>query len=271
MSKSKTNYTCQQCGAIFPKWSGQCSECGEWNSIVAEAIVTTKTNAFRQQGYAGIKENGIVKLSEIEVSDYNRIATCAQELDRVLGGGLVAGSVVLIGGDPGIGKSTLLLQTLCLLSQQHNCLYVTGEESAQQVTLRAQRLQLPQDSLNLLTETSVEKIIHLAKQSLPNVMVIDSIQTLYTELVPSAPGSVSQVRESAAQLVQFAKQTNTALFLVGHVTKEGNLAGPRILEHMVDTVLYFEGEAHQRFRLLRSIKNRFGPVNELGVFAMTEL
>lgn len=270
MSKNKITYVCNACGAIYPKWTGQCSDCNAWNSIVEETIIASKNTNPRMQGYAGTNTPKITKLSEIALEQQDRIATNLTELDRVLGGGLIAGSVVLIGGDPGIGKSTLLLQTLCELSTTQNALYVTGEESLQQVTLRARRLGLPEQHLKLLSETCVERIIHLAQQEQPKIMVIDSIQTIYTELLPSAPGSVSQIRESAAQLVQFAKQTGTALFLVGHVTKEGNLAGPRVLEHMVDTVLYFEGEQHHRFRVIRAVKNRFGAVNELGVFAMTE-
>lgn len=192
------------------------------------------------------------------------------ELNRVLGGGLVDGSVVLIGGDPGIGKSTLLIQTLANLSQEHNVLYVTGEESLQQVAMRARRLQLPLAGLRLLAETQVETIIDHARKEMPRILVVDSVQTIFTDSITSAPGGVSQVRESAAQLVRFAKMTNTAVFLVGHVTKEGALAGPRVLEHMVDTVLYFEGQSDSRFRVIRAIKNRFGAVNELGIFAMTD-
>lgn len=199
-----------------------------------------------------------------------RLGTGLSELDRVLGGGLVAGSVTLIGGDPGIGKSTVLLQTLAYLSQSKSTLYVTGEESLQQVKLRAHRLDLPAEGLRLLAETHVERILAIASTEKPQIMVIDSIQTLYTEILQAAPGSVSQVRESAAQLVRFAKQTGTALFLVGHVTKEGAIAGPRVLEHMVDTVLYFEGQSDSRFRVIRAVKNRFGAVNELGIFAMTD-
>lgn len=271
MSKTKLTYACNACGAIYPKWTGQCSDCGAWNSLVEEAVITGKSAHPRAQGYSGETANKITKLSDVAFEEQQqRWSTQLSELDRVLGGGLVPGSVVLIGGDPGIGKSTLLLQTLCQLSQLHNVLYITGEESLQQVTLRARRLGVPGLQLKLLTETCVERIINLAQQDQPKIIVIDSIQTIYTELLPSAPGSVGQVRESAAQLVQFAKQTGTALFLVGHVTKEGNLAGPRVLEHMVDTVLYFEGEQHHRFRVIRAVKNRFGAVNELGVFAMTE-
>jgi len=220
-------------------------------------------------GYAGVMSE-VCSVSEIEAVDLVRIATGYSELDRVLGGGLVHGSVVLIGGDPGIGKSTLLQQAAAVLSQQLSTLYVTGEESLQQVGMRTQRLGIAADAMRLLAETQVERIIALAEKEKPRVMVIDSIQTIFTELVQSAPGSVSQLRESAAQLVQFAKHSGTAMFLVGHVTKEGALAGPRVLEHMVDTVLYFEGEADSRYRVIRAVKNRFGAVNEVGVFAMTE-
>jgi DNA repair protein RadA/Sms len=212
----------------------------------------------------------VVSLDRVAAENEIRNASGSQELDRVLGGGLVAGSVVLLGGDPGIGKSTLLIQTLAKLSINMPSLYVSGEESPRQISLRAQRLGLPTEDLRLLPETCVERIISQAEKEKPAVMVVDSIQTMYTELLQSAPGSVSQVREATAQLVQYAKRSGTAVFLVGHVTKEGNLAGPRVLEHMVDTVLYFEGEAGSQFRLVRAIKNRFGAVNELGVFAMTE-
>lgn len=267
MAKTKVTHSCQSCGAQFPKWSGQCLGCGAWNTLVEE--VTLISRHPRHQGYAGV-EPAITTMSEVTLQSESRIATGLKELDRVLGGGLVFGSVVLIGGDPGIGKSTLLLQTLCYLSQQHKVLYVTGEESLQQVTLRARRLGLPEDQLLLLADTNIERIIKCAQQEKPHVIVIDSIQTVHTDLLPSAPGGVGQVRESAAQLVSFAKQTNIALFLVGHVTKEGTLAGPRVLEHMVDCVLYFEGEQDSRYRVIRAIKNRFGAVNELGIFAMTD-
>jgi DNA repair protein RadA/Sms len=268
MSKVKTIYTCQSCGVQAPKWAGQCGDCGSWNSYVEDVISTSRNQRF--QGYATGTSAQATLLSDVELTDLARISTQLAEFDLVLGGGLVSGSVILIGGDPGIGKSTLLLQTLCQLSQNHSCLYVTGEESLQQVTLRARRLNLPQTSLRLLAETQVESIIHTANQHKPQVVVIDSIQTIYTETLQSAPGGVSQVRESAAQLVRYAKQTGTILFLVGHVTKEGTLAGPRVLEHMVDTVLYFEGETDNRYRIIRAVKNRFGAVNELGVFAMTD-
>ena len=227
-------------------------------------------SAGRFAGYAGRVESRVQSLSEVTPGAEERLSVGVGELNRVLGGGLVAGSVVLIGGDPGIGKSTLLLQALAAFSEGLKSLYVTGEESPEQVSLRARRLGLGADRIRILAETAVERIVEHARNEAPQVMVIDSVQTLYTELLQSAPGSVGQVRESAAQLVRFAKQTGTALFLVGHVTKEGTLAGPRVLEHMVDTVLYFEGDPGGRYRVIRAIKNRFGAVNELGVFAMSD-
>jgi DNA repair protein RadA/Sms len=256
------------CGGQFSKWAGQCPDCGAWNTL-QEAIAAPPASP-RFAGYAGDAATGVRPLSAVAPQARARSSSGLDELDRVLGGGLVAGSVVLIGGDPGIGKSTLLLQALASLAAELPALYVTGEESAEQISLRAQRLGIGGGSLRLLTETGVERILAAAAAEKPRVMVVDSIQTLYTELLQSAPGSVAQVRESAAQLVRFAKQTDTAVFLVGHVTKEGALAGPRVLEHMVDTVLYFEGETGSQFRLIRAIKNRFGAVNELGVFAMTD-
>jgi len=271
LSKLKLSYVCNACGAIASKWNGQCSDCGEWNTLTELAQdARTAARENRLQGYAGDALGQLKTLSEISLTEEPRLSTSIDELDRVLGGGLVAGSVVLIGGDPGIGKSTLLLQTLCTLATERTALYITGEESLQQVSLRAHRLGLPSSALHLLAETQVERIIASAKAARPEVMVIDSIQTLYTDTLPSAPGSVSQVRESAAQLVQFAKQHQVAVFLVGHVTKEGALAGPRVLEHMVDTVLYFEGQSDSRYRVIRAAKNRFGAVNELGIFAMTD-
>ncbi|HHH35781.1 MAG TPA: DNA repair protein RadA [Gammaproteobacteria bacterium] len=268
--RHKRIYVCSQCGAQAPKWAGQCAECGAWNSLVEERLAAPApgTGGLRRAGFAGA--SGIRTLGEVEAGEESRLPTGFAELDRVLGGGLVTGSVVLIGGDPGIGKSTLLTQALGALSSQVDTLYVTGEESLRQVGLRAQRLGLDAARLQLLAETDVARVLELAAQARPQVMVVDSVQTVYTAELSSAPGSVSQVRESAAQLVQYAKQTGTALFLVGHVTKEGTLAGPRILEHMVDTVLYFEGDADGRFRVLRAVKNRFGAVNEMGVFAMVE-
>jgi len=267
MGKTKISHTCQACGAQYPKWSGQCGGCGAWNSLVEEIIPIGRPS--RQQGYTGL-EPAITHMTEIELREETRYLTGLQELDRVLGGGLVVGAVVLIGGDPGIGKSTLLLQTLCHLSQKLKVLYITGEESLQQVTLRARRLNVPEDKLLLLADTNIERIIQRALQEKPSIIVIDSIQTMHTDLLSGAPGGVGQVRESAAQLVGFAKQTQTALVLVGHVTKEGTLAGPRVLEHMVDCVLYFEGEQDSRYRVIRAVKNRFGAINELGIFAMTD-
>jgi len=267
--KVKTVYVCTACGAQFPKWAGQCGDCGSWNTLEENIATPAPARSGHLGGYAGVTA-AVQNLAEISLTEELRLATGIGELDRVLGGGLVAGSVVLIGGDPGIGKSTILLQTLAFIAQQHSALYVSGEESPQQVSLRAQRLGLPRERLRLLPETCVEHILASAAQNQPQVMVIDSIQTIFTERLSSAPGAVSQVRESAAQLVRFAKRSGTALFLVGHVTKEGTIAGPRVLEHMVDTVLYFEGDSGGRYRVMRAVKNRFGPVNELGVFAMTE-
>jgi len=271
VAKPKTLYSCSECGAQSPKWAGQCADCGAWNALVEIAVSAPAASNPRLAGYAG--EGGqrpVQTLDEVEPEARARTPVGLDELDRVLGGGLVSGSVVLLGGDPGIGKSTLLLQTLATVGAQLPALYVTGEESPEQVSMRARRLGLPGDRVRLVAETAVEAILDTARRERPQVMVVDSVQTLFTTVLQSAPGSVAQVRESAAQLVRFAKQTGTALFLVGHVTKEGTLAGPRVLEHMVDTVLYFEGESGSRFRVIRAIKNRFGAVNELGVFAMTD-
>lgn len=265
MAKSKTSYRCSKCSNLHVKWSGQCGQCGEWNTLAEEISESETPNRF--SGYAGAA--GVQSLSQVDMQDTPRISTRLSELDRVMGGGIVPGSVTLIGGDPGIGKSTLLTQTLAQL-EDVPVLYVSGEESAQQIVMRAQRLGLDVDQVRLLTETSVERILQVALQERPQVMVIDSIQTIYTEQIQSAPGAVTQVRESAAQLVRMAKKQQISLFLVGHVTKDGQLAGPRVLEHMVDTVLYFEGDPSGRYRVLRAIKNRFGAVNELGIFAMTE-
>lgn len=268
MAKTKQIFCCQTCGTTYPKWTGQCTGCNEWNTIVEETNTATAPNP-RQTGYAGTAPL-ITRMADVTLNEQTRLTSGSPELDRVLGGGIIMGSAILIGGNPGIGKSTILLQTVAHLSQHQNVLYVTGEESPEQVTLRARRLGLPQEKVWLLADTHVESIInHLLKEK-PRILVIDSIQTMHTSLLNSAPGSVGQVRESAMQLVAYAKQTGTALFLVGHVTKEGNLAGPRVLEHMVDTVLYFEGEQDSRYRMIRATKNRFGAVNELGIFAMTE-
>ena len=267
----KSLYSCSACGGQFPKWSGQCPDCQAWNTLEETRVIAPAAVNPRFAGYAGaVEQNSVQVLSEVEATETQGEPTGISELDRVLGGGLVPGSVVLIGGDPGIGKSTLLIQALAELSGRMKTLYISGEESPGQISLRARRLGLNVDNLRLLAETGVERILNKASEEHPAVMVVDSIQTIYTEQLQSAPGSVAQVRESAAQLVRFAKQTGTAVFLVGHVTKEGALAGPRVLEHMVDTVLYFEGEAGSQFRLIRTIKNRFGAVNELGVFAMTD-
>lgn len=266
MARLKTIFTCTECGASAPKWQGQCPGCGLWNTLVE--TVAEKPSATRFQPLASVSE--VRPLSEVEATEDERIATGIAELDRVLGGGIVMGGVVLIGGDPGIGKSTLLLQALAHLSTQLPTLYVSGEESSRQVALRAKRLNLNAADLPLLAEIQLEKILAVLEERKPRVAVIDSIQTVFSEALQSAPGSVAQVRECAAQLTRHAKRTGTSLFLVGHVTKEGALAGPRVLEHMVDTVLYFEGDTGSSFRLVRAFKNRFGAVNELGVFAMTE-
>ena len=268
MARPKSRYVCRECGAVTPKWAGQCGECGAWNTLEEFTPTAASGPPARGSGYAG-EAACITRLDEVELADVPRVDTGLSELDRALGGGLVPGSVVLLGGDPGIGKSTLLLQTLATLPTA-DTLYVTGEESAQQIGMRAQRLGLKVGGLRLLTETQVENVIATCEQERPRVVVIDSIQTLYTAALQSAPGSVGQVRDSAAALVRVAKQRGITVILVGHVTKEGQLAGPRVLEHMVDTVLYFEGDPDGRYRMLRAVKNRFGAVNELGVFAMLE-
>ncbi|MCK5922294.1 MAG: AAA family ATPase, partial [Methylococcales bacterium] len=261
MAKLKKNYRCQECGNQSPQWAGQCGECGEWNSLLEEVAMPTaaagKSAMSRHISYAGEQESAVQSLTSITSENAVRWSTGLAELDRVLGGGLVTGSVVLIGGDPGIGKSTLLLQATAKMAQASGTspLYVSGEESLQQIRLRAERLGLENAPVDLLAETHTEKMITIARQRTPQVMVIDSIQTVYTDLLQSAPGTVAQVRESAAQLVRFAKSSGTTLILVGHVTKQGALAGPRVLEHMVDTVLYFEGDTSTRFRILRAVKN----------------
>ena len=266
MAKTKTLYVCQACGGSSPKWQGQCPACDAWNTL-EESLAETANHRF--QGLA--KSIPRQKLVSIEAQDSPRLPTGITELDRVLGGGLVAGGVVLLGGDPGIGKSTLLLQALAELSTQGiDVLYSSGEESAAQIALRAQRISLNAPQLEILAEIQLEKLLLSVEAAQPQVLVVDSIQTLYSEAFTSAPGSVAQVRECAAQLTRLAKSSGICILLVGHVTKDGHLAGPRVLEHIVDTVLYFEGDTHSSFRLVRSIKNRFGAVNELGVFAMTE-
>ncbi|HEX4986034.1 MAG TPA: DNA repair protein RadA [Burkholderiales bacterium] len=266
MARAKTVYACTECGGQTLKWQGQCPHCSAWNTLVE--TIAEKPGASRYQAVA--ESSRLQKLAEVEAREEPRRPTGIDELDRVLGGGLVAGAVVLIGGDPGIGKSTLLLQALSVMGAGCKALYVSGEESAQQIALRARRLAVDASALDLLAEINLEKVLAVLGAQRPDVAVIDSIQTLYSEALQSAPGSVAQVRECAAQLTRFAKSTGCALMLVGHVTKEGALAGPRVLEHMVDAVLYFEGDTHSSFRLVRAIKNRFGAVNELGVFAMTE-
>lgn len=266
MAKAKTVYVCQECGVISPKWQGQCSSCDAWNSLVES--VADKPSNHRFESLA--PPTRLQNLAEIEAKETVRISTQIGEFDRALGGGLVPGGVVLIGGDPGIGKSTLLLQALSLLSQTEKVLYITGEESGEQVALRARRLALETAQLPLLAEINLEKILATLQAERPQVAVIDSIQTLWSEQLSSAPGSVAQVRECSAHLTRLAKQLGITVILVGHVTKDGALAGPRVLEHIVDTVLYFEGDTHSSFRLIRACKNRFGAVNELGVFAMTD-
>lgn len=276
MAKIKTAYVCTDCGAEHGQWQGQCASCKAWNTLSQISLGSSTQSPsvradFRKQGYAGA-QSAVQNLSDIDLQALPRFSTSIDEMDRVLGGGLVPGSVILIGGNPGAGKSTLLLQVMCLLAAQDRpALYVTGEESLQQVGMRAQRLQLPRDNLKLLAETNVELICKAAQEHKPQLLVVDSIQVMHSSDVPSAPGSVSQVRECAAYLIQYAKQTNTVLLLVGHVTKEGNLAGPKVLEHMIDCFVMLEGGTDNKYRILRSQKNRFGAVNELGVFAMTEL
>ena len=266
MAKAKTVYTCTECGGQTLKWQGQCPHCTAWNTLVE--TIAEKAAGSRYQSVA--ESSKLQKLGEIDAREEQRRPTGIGELDRVLGGGLVTGAVVLLGGDPGIGKSTLLLQALAIMGASCNAIYVSGEESAQQIALRARRLAVDAAALNLLAEIQLEKVLSVLATQKPDVAVIDSIQTIYSEALQSAPGSVAQVRECAAQLTRFAKSSGTALLLIGHVTKEGALAGPRVLEHMVDAVLYFEGETHSSFRLVRAIKNRFGAINELGVFAMTD-
>lgn len=264
MTKIKRLFSCSRCGASFGKWAGQCPDCKSWDCIHEEEV---SRPAFA--GYSGTLQS-VQAMGDIELEAAPRITTGMAELDRVLGGGLVRGSVVLIGGDPGVGKSTGLLQVCCRLSDRRKVLYVSGEESLQQIAMRAKRLGLPDQHLLLLAETQVEQICAIADKEKPEVLVIDSIQTMQSMQTGSAPGSVSQVRESAARLTSFAKQSGTAIFLVGHVTKSGDLAGPRVLEHIIDVVCYIEGNQDSRFRIMRAVKNRFGAVNEIGVFAMTD-
>lgn len=276
MARSKTAFVCTECGAQTVRWQGQCPQCQAWNTMVETVLEPAAPAAGSRFAALAGETSRLQPLSALEPREEPRQPTGLDEFDRVLGGGLVAGGVVLIGGDPGIGKSTLLLQALSNLAGMAGAagasgvVYVSGEESGEQVALRAQRLQLPPSPLQMLAEINLERILHTLREARPRVAVIDSIQTVYSETLQSAPGSVAQVRECAAQLTRFAKQSGTSLILVGHVTKDGTLAGPRVLEHIVDTVLYFEGDTHSSFRLIRAFKNRFGAVNELGVFAMTE-
>ena len=273
MAKDKSIFTCTDCGGTTPRWLGKCPACGAWNTLIESTVDSSGSskNRYTSQFQALAKTSELTKLGDIEATDIDRTATGLEELDRALGGGVVEGGVVLIGGDPGIGKSTLLLQALDALQRKGmNTLYVTGEESGAQVALRSRRLGLDNSQVQVLAEIQLEKILATLQTERPNIAVIDSIQPVYSDQLTSAPGSVAQVRECAAHLTRAAKATGTAIVLVGHVTKEGALAGLRVLEHMVDTVLYFEGDTHSSFRLIRAIKNRFGAVNEIGVFAMTE-
>ena len=272
MAKAKTAYVCNECGSEFSRWQGQCNDCKAWNTITEVRLAPAKSsrNSGGHQGYTGSTQAKIQRLNDISLADLPRFSSGFKELDRVLGGGIVPGSAILIGGNPGAGKSTVLLQTMCHLAQSMSALYVTGEESLQQVAMRANRLGLPNDKLQMLSETSVETICHLAEQVKPQIMVIDSIQVMHVADVQSSPGSVSQVREAAAYLTRFAKQTGVAIFMVGHVTKDGSLAGPKVLEHCIDCSVMLDGDADSRYRTLRGHKNRFGAVNELGVFAMTD-
>jgi DNA repair protein RadA/Sms len=269
MAKEKTVFTCSECGGTSTKWLGKCTHCSAWNTLI-ESVADNSAPAKNR--FASLTAAAPVQaLCDIEATDFDRTPTGQDELDRVLGGGIVEGGVVLMGGDPGIGKSTLLLQALDTLQRSGmNTLYVTGEESGAQVALRSRRLGIVGSQVKVMAETQLEKILATLEAQAPNIAVIDSIQTVYSDQLTSAPGSVAQVRECAAHLTRYAKSSGTAIVLVGHVTKEGTLAGPRVLEHMVDTVLYFEGDTHSSFRLVRAIKNRFGAVNEIGVFAMTE-
>ena len=269
--KTKTAYVCSECGADYRKWQGQCSECHAWNTLTEVRLGSgSQGSKASRMGFAGDVSGKVAPLADIALEEIPRLGTGVGELDLVLGGGLVPGSAILVGGEPGAGKSTLLLQTLCLLAETQTALYVTGEESPQQVAMRAKRLQLPTEKLEIMAETSVETVCAIAEQKKPKILVVDSIQVMHMEDIASAPGSVSQVRESAAMLLRYAKQTGTVLIIVGHVTKDGSIAGPKVLEHMIDCSLMLEGSSDSHFRTLRSHKNRFGAVNELGVFAMTD-
>jgi len=270
MPKSKIIYQCTECGGQSTKWQGQCPHCFAWNTLVEEVI---ESKSIKR--YASLAQtNALTKLDEVETIGILKRKTKISEFDRVLGGGFVPGGVILLGGDPGIGKSTILIQALSKITQESNnpcdVIYISGEESSQQIAMRAKRLELEVSDISILSEINLEKIVKTIEKNKPDVVVIDSIQTIFSEELTSAPGSVSQVRECSAQLTRIAKQLDITIILVGHVTKEGALAGPRVLEHIVDTVLYFEGDPSSSFRMIRAFKNRFGAVNELGVFAMTE-
>ena len=275
MAKAKTAFVCNDCGADFPKWQGQCGECQAWNTLTEfrlSAPAAKKGSSGRaatRGGFAGSLA-AVKRLEDVSIVDLPRLASGFDEFDRVLGGGFVPGASILIGGHPGAGKSTLLLQALCRLASSHSALYVTGEESPEQIALRANRLQLPTDQLQLMAETDVDAILASAESLQPKILVVDSIQVVHSDTLTSAPGSVSQVRDCASQLTRYAKQTGTVLILVGHVTKDGSLAGPKVLEHMIDCSILLEGDHDTRYRTLRGQKNRFGAVNELGIFAMTD-
>jgi DNA replication and repair protein RadA len=264
VSRTRTAYVCQRCGAVAPKWAGQCGDCGEWNTLVETAVAAPRAGAPAP----GVAAAAVSRLDTVTAEDVARVSSGLPEFDRVLGGGIVPGAVILIGGDPGIGKSTLLLQVLAAVEGRVQTLYVTGEESLSQVAMRARRLGLPRTDLPVMAETRLEAVLATLQTTRPGLLVLDSVQTLYTDALDSAPGSVSQLRECAAQVVRYAKSSGCAVVLVGHVTKEGAIAGPRVLEHMVDTVLYFEHDGGSRFRIVRAVKNRFGAVNEIGAFAM---
>ncbi len=272
MSKVKTQFVCQSCGYISPRWIGKCSECGSWNSFVEESI-SASTGSAKALGARGFESNSMtahpIRLSEITTEQEGRITTGIAEFDRALGGGIMPGSIVLVGGDPGIGKSTLMMQVVRGLMPGSNTLYVSGEESARQLKNRAERLGLANDNLYVLAETNVEAVLETIRKMSPDLIIVDSIQTMYRPMIESAPGSVSQVRECTALLMQAAKMTGIPVFVIGHVTKEGMIAGPKVLEHIVDTVLQFEGERTHTYRILRAAKNRYGSTNEIGVFSMT--
>lgn len=269
MGKLKTQYVCRECGGTAFKLMGKCPHCGNWNTMEEEVIQEVKTTNNRFSGIT-ITSNKVEDLEKVEAKEYFRYKTNIEEFDRVLGGGFVDGSVVLIGGDPGIGKSTLLLQTITKLSENNKVLYISGEESSEQIALRGKRLDLKLSGVRIYSEIELEKIQNALYDEKPKYVIIDSIQTLFSSQLSSAPGSVSQVKECASQLNRFAKETGTTMVIVCHVTKEGELAGPRALEHIVDTVLYFEGDKNNQYRLIRAFKNRFGPINEIGIFLMTE-